>query len=182
MGTTTRQTTRPDTLNYPTGTITFTLTGPNLLAVDTETVTVNGNGDYTTPTGFALTAGTLAGTYSWTATYSGGPNNNAAIANSENVTVAAPTLTTAAKSQRHPFSRQRHAQRQCAPFWRLTPHRESRIPSARPRRFRFHPDRRGECQRGLHHPHDHRAHRRDGCRHIFLDSPLQRRWEQHPRK
>jgi len=137
MGTTTRQTTRAAPLNFPTGTITFTLTGPNLLAVDTETVTVNGNGDYTTPTGFALTAGTLAGTYSWTATYSGGPNNNAAIANSENVTVAAPTLTTAAKSQRHPFGRQRHAQRQCDPFWRIQSHRGYRITLTGPGGFLF---------------------------------------------
>ena len=33
----------------PTGTITFTLYGPNGHALDTATVTVNGDGTYTTP-------------------------------------------------------------------------------------------------------------------------------------
>ena len=36
----------------PTGTITFTLYDGSKL-VDTETATVNGNGSYTTPTGYA---------------------------------------------------------------------------------------------------------------------------------
>ena len=36
----------------PTGTITFTLSTPGQPPVDTETVTVSGNGTYTTPTGF----------------------------------------------------------------------------------------------------------------------------------
>ena len=39
----------------PTGTITFTLFhNGGTTPVDTETVTVNGNGTYTTPTGFTL--------------------------------------------------------------------------------------------------------------------------------
>ena len=43
---------------YETGTITFTLFQGSTL-VDTETVTVSGNGTYTTPTGFTLpTSGT----------------------------------------------------------------------------------------------------------------------------
>jgi hypothetical protein len=86
----------------PTGTITFTLFyngGPN--PVDTETVSVaNGNGTYTTPTGYTLpTSGTVAGTYQWDATYSGDDNNN--IGNDNNavteqvvVNPASPTLTT----------------------------------------------------------------------------------------
>ena len=46
--------------------------------VDTETVTVSGNGTYTTPTGYTLpTTGTVTGTYQWVATYSGDANNNA---------------------------------------------------------------------------------------------------------
>jgi hypothetical protein len=58
----------------PTGTITFTLTGPdNITVVDTEVVTVNGNGTYTTSHGFVPT---LAGTYQWVATYSGDTNNS----------------------------------------------------------------------------------------------------------
>ncbi len=44
--------------------------------MDTETVTVTGNGTYTTPTGFTLpTSGTVTGTYQWDATYSGDTNN-----------------------------------------------------------------------------------------------------------
>ena len=63
----------------PTGNIVFTLTSPGGATVDTETVAVTGNGTYTTPTGFTLpTTGTVAGTYTWTAQYSGDPNNAAA--------------------------------------------------------------------------------------------------------
>ena len=52
---------------YPTGTITFTLY-PGTTALDTETATVNGDGSYTTPTGYTLpTAGTVTGTYQWDA-------------------------------------------------------------------------------------------------------------------
>jgi hypothetical protein len=42
--------------------------------VDTETVTVNGNGTYTTPHGFVPT---VAGTFQWVAAYSGDDNNAA---------------------------------------------------------------------------------------------------------
>src|SRR5262249_747244 len=50
--------------NSPTGTITFTLVSPGGVTVNTETVTVNGNGAYTTPTGFTLpTSGPVTGTY-----------------------------------------------------------------------------------------------------------------------
>ena len=85
----------------PTGSITFTLTAPGGPVVDTETVTVNGNGTYSTPTGFTLpTTGTASGTYQWNATYSGDGNNNAFAdtgSPSERVVVspASPTLTTA---------------------------------------------------------------------------------------
>jgi hypothetical protein len=57
----------------PTGTITFTLHSPSNMIVDTETVTVHGNGTYTTPLGFLPTA---VGTYQWVASYSGDANNN----------------------------------------------------------------------------------------------------------
>jgi uncharacterized repeat protein (TIGR01451 family) len=90
---------------FPTGTIIFLLTAPGGTTVDTEVVAVNGDGTYATPTGFTLPKGTVPGTYSWTATYSGGPNNNAAIANSENVTVGVnpppPPGTTADMILRH---------------------------------------------------------------------------------
>src|SRR5262249_16520067 len=74
----------------PTGTITFTLVY-NGSTVDTETVSVNGNGTYSTPTGYTLpTSGTVTGTYQWNATYSGDGKNNSVSENndpSEQVTV-----------------------------------------------------------------------------------------------
>jgi len=57
----------------PTGTITFALFGPTGV-VDVEQVAVNGNGTYSTPHGFAPSAG---GVYQWVATYSGDGSNNA---------------------------------------------------------------------------------------------------------
>ena len=84
---------------YETGTITFTLDMGSTL-VDTETVSVSGNGTYTTPTGYTLpTSGTVTGTYQWDSSYSGDTNNNLASENSvtaEQVTVspANPTVTT----------------------------------------------------------------------------------------
>ncbi len=83
----------------PTGTIIFTLhQGSTLL--DTETITVNGNGTYTTPSGFPLPAtGTVTGTYQWDATYNGDPNNTTAsdtgsVAEQVTVNIASPTLGT----------------------------------------------------------------------------------------
>src|SRR5262249_1309178 len=80
---------------HPTGTITFNLffnggTTPGF----TQALTVNGNGIYTTPTGF--TPGTTAGVYQWNAVYSGDANNDTAsdINNvHEQVTVNPPALT-----------------------------------------------------------------------------------------
>jgi uncharacterized repeat protein (TIGR01451 family) len=85
----------------PTGTITFSLFhNGGTTPVDTETVTVNGNGTYTTPGGFRLpTTGAVTGTYQWDASYSGNANNHPASdinAPNEQVTVnkASPTITT----------------------------------------------------------------------------------------
>jgi hypothetical protein len=62
---------------FPTGTITFSLVAPGGATVDTETVTVDGNGTYTTPTGYTLpTTGTVTGTYQWNASYASGNGNN----------------------------------------------------------------------------------------------------------
>src|SRR5262249_59239456 len=67
---------------HPTGSITFTLVYNNA-TVDTETVPVNGNGTYTTPTGFTLpTSGTATGTYQWNASYTSDGNNNPVSENS----------------------------------------------------------------------------------------------------
>ncbi|WP_408893365.1 S-layer homology domain-containing protein [Paenibacillus taichungensis] len=69
---------------YPTGTITFSLSAPGGATVDTETVTVNGNGTYTTPTGFTLTPSeAVTGTYTWNVTYSGDSNNIASTSSSD---------------------------------------------------------------------------------------------------
>ena len=87
----------------PTGSITFTLVYKGS-TVDTETVSVAGNGTYTTPTGFTLpTSGTVTGTYQWNATYSGDSNNASVSENndpSERVTVnpASPTVVTTASA------------------------------------------------------------------------------------
>jgi hypothetical protein len=88
----------------PTGTITFTLHNPRGALVDTEKVTVNGNGTYTTPNGFTLpTSGTVVGTYQWVATYAGDGNNAPASdsfsesgdpAEQVTVTKAGPTIAT----------------------------------------------------------------------------------------
>ena len=84
-----------------TGTITFKLYyDGGTTPVDTETVTVTGNGSYSTPNGYTLpTNGAVIGTYQWDASYSGDSNNNAASDNNnfnEHVTVSAasPTVTT----------------------------------------------------------------------------------------
>ncbi|MGN6368616.1 MAG: SdrD B-like domain-containing protein [Phycisphaerae bacterium] len=79
----------------PTGTITFTLTGPANTVVDTETVPVNGNGPYSTPAGFVPT---VVGTYTWSATYNGDGNNLTATDDgqneSETVNKANPSIST----------------------------------------------------------------------------------------
>src|SRR5437764_4512866 len=72
----------------PTGSITFTLVGPDgTTVVDTEMVLVNGNGLYSTPTGFTPvvtpSGRDLTGTYPWNATDSGDANNNAASDNDD---------------------------------------------------------------------------------------------------
>ena len=84
---------------HETGTITFTLFLGSTL-VDTETVTVSGNGTYMTPTGYTLpTTGTVTGTYQWDASY-GGDGNNTTVsdtnATNEQVTVnqATPAVST----------------------------------------------------------------------------------------
>ena len=61
---------------HETGTITFTLTAPNGTTVDTETVAVNGNGTYTTPTGYTLSGTGATGTYQWNASFTDTDGNN----------------------------------------------------------------------------------------------------------
>ena len=83
----------------PTGSIVFTLTGPGGFTF-TQTDPVSGNGTYTASTPLPTT-GTVAGTYSWTATYGGDANNNAAgdeggAAEQTVVSPASPTIVTTA--------------------------------------------------------------------------------------
>ncbi len=61
----------------PTGTITFVLFDPTGNVVDTQSVSVNGNGTYTTPNGFLPAT---AGTYHWIATYGGDDDNSFVVA------------------------------------------------------------------------------------------------------
>ena len=49
----------------PTGTITFTLVSPIGSTLDTETVSVSGDGSYSTPKGYTLPTNATAGTYQW---------------------------------------------------------------------------------------------------------------------
>src|SRR5207245_2433786 len=87
----------------PTGTISFTLYGPNdatcTVVAFTDTKLVSGNADYTSSSFTAI----QAGTYRWIASYSGDLNNNAAgptacadPAEAVVVTKASPALTTTA--------------------------------------------------------------------------------------
>jgi hypothetical protein len=84
----------------PGGSITFDLYGPSDSACSgtpayTQTVPVSGNGTYSTTN---ITAANMVGTWSWTASYNGDANNNAAIGTccSEQavVTMVTPALTT----------------------------------------------------------------------------------------
>ena len=69
---------------YETGTITFSLYNPSNVVVYTDTVTVNGNGNYdvttgNNPGGYTLpVTGVVTGTYQWDAAYNPGtdPNHN----------------------------------------------------------------------------------------------------------
>jgi uncharacterized repeat protein (TIGR01451 family) len=85
----------------PSGTITFTLTGPGGFSF-THTDTIHGNGTYTAgPT--LPTSGLVAGTYTWSAHYSGDANNNSAndqggTAEQTIVSSARTTLVTTAES------------------------------------------------------------------------------------
>ena len=46
-------------------------------------MTINGNGNYTTPTGFTLPTTDAAGTYQWDVAYSGDANNTAITDNND---------------------------------------------------------------------------------------------------
>jgi uncharacterized repeat protein (TIGR01451 family) len=87
----------------PTGSITFTLVYKGS-TVDTETVSVSGNGTYSTPTGYTLpTSGTVTGTYQWNASYTGDSNNSSASETNDPlervaVSPASPSVVTTASA------------------------------------------------------------------------------------
>jgi hypothetical protein len=87
--------------NSETGTITFTLTGPDGVTVlDTESRTVHGDDTYSTPDGYRLPATAIPGTYTWSARYSGDGNNKPAYDQGDSaeqtVVTVTPTLVTTA--------------------------------------------------------------------------------------
>jgi hypothetical protein len=82
----------------PTGSITFTLKSPTGTTVDTQTVTITGDGTYNTTNTVVAAA---VGTYTWTASYGGDVSNNTASdqggsAEQLVTTKATPTITTTA--------------------------------------------------------------------------------------
>src|SRR5256885_13048675 len=89
----------------PSGTITFNLYGPDDATcggavIFSSTVPVSGNGDYSS----ASFTANVAGTYRWTASYSGDANNNTAVSSwngpdeSEVVAEASPANNTTASA------------------------------------------------------------------------------------
>src|SRR5262249_11363663 len=86
---------------FETGTITFVLTGPGGFSY-TQTDTVNGNGTYTAADTLP-TVGVVAGTYTWSAHYSGDANNKIGRASCRTaeqtvVNTADPSLKTTASA------------------------------------------------------------------------------------
>ncbi len=168
----------------PTGAITFTLVAPGGGTVDTETVTVNGNGIYTTPTGYTLPAtGTVTGTYQWNATYRGDTNNSAA-GDVNDVNERVTVERGQPDPRHHPRPDHGHAGREHRDLDRHGP-AVGRLPSDRDhhvhagsweRHHYRHGDGDGQRQRHLHdadrlHAEGHR--RRD--RHLPVERQLHRR-------
>ncbi len=175
----------------PTGTITFTLFhNGGTTPVDTEMVTVSGNGIYTTPSGFPLpTTGTATGTYQWDATYNGDTNNNTVSDNdaaNEQVTVSAGQ----SHAGHHPQSDHGHArhddgdaQRHGGTGGRLQPDRYHHLHAPPGQHSGGHGDGRRHRQRHLHDADRlHAAGDRDGDRHLPVGRHLQRRPQQQHRQ
>ena len=79
------------------GTLTFQLQSPSSVIVDTETVSVSGNGTYSTPTGFTLpTTGTVTGTYQWLDFFSFQGDTFPATPETAVVNLAFPSIVTTA--------------------------------------------------------------------------------------
>src|SRR5262249_20093013 len=81
---------------HPTGSIVFTLSGPGGFSYS-QTDTVSGNGTYSA-SAVLPAAGAVAGSYTWTARYTGDPNNapatdQGALPHQTTLSPAPPTLT-----------------------------------------------------------------------------------------
>ena len=175
----------------PTGSVTFTLMNPLGAIVDTESVTVTGDGTYTTPTGYTLpTTGTVAGTYQWDASYSGDSNNTPTSDNNNSneqvvVSAANPEYFELLNRLLPPPSAPPSPTRPPSPDWSAPtpghghlqplqlPRRRTapRRCSPTPRRFAFSRHRHGHL--GQLHRHGHR--------HRLLGRHLQRRRQQQRR-
>lgn len=77
--------------NDPTGAITFTLHAPDGSIASNQSVSVHGNGSYTTP---SYVVATRAGTYWWSAVYSGDSNNTSVSDNLDDASTLEQTTTT----------------------------------------------------------------------------------------
>ena len=171
-----------------TGTLTFDLYAPGGdVPVDAETVTVNGDGSYTTPTGYTLpTTGTVTGTYQWVVTYSGDANNNGVASASGDepvaVNIAAPSISTTANPIGVTLDGERltHTERLGDPHRRLQRDGHHHLHALRARRLvGRHRNGHGEWQRHLQHADRlHSAGHWHGDRHLPVGRQLQRRRQQ----
>ena len=169
----------------PTGTITYTLLQGAIL-LDTETVTVNGDGVYTTPTGFTLpSGGTATGTYQWNAVYSG-DGTNGSLSDVDNPDEAGDGQRRQPDACHRPDpGHGRVGNDPCDPDRhgatgeRFQPDRHDHLHAVPGYHSAGHGDGRGQRQRHLQdtdrlHPADHRH----GDRHLPVERKLQRRQQQ----
>ena len=170
---------------HETGTITFTLYLGSTL-VDTETVSVSGNGTYTTPTGYTLpTTGTVTGTYQWDSSYSGDTNNNSA---SENNAAAEQATVSPGKPADHDDAERDHRdtghvvgdlERHGGAVGRLSRDRHDHVHALPGQHAGGHRDGVSQRQRQLHDADRlHAADHRHGDRDLPVGFQLQRRRQQ----
>ena len=175
---------------YPTGSITFTLSGPDGFSYS-QTDPVSGNGTYMASDTLPTT-GTVAGTYTWSAAYSGDANNKVAsetgsATNGEQtvVSAASPTIVTTASPTSVTLptgpSGTVTLSDSAVLSGRLLSDRQHHLHAERAGRLLLQADRPGQRQRHLHGQR-HAADHGDGGRHLYLVGRLQRRCQQQGRQ
>ena len=174
---------------HPTGSITFTLSGPDGFSYS-QTDPVSGNGTYMASDTLPTT-GTVAGTYTWSAAYSGDANNKVASETGQRHQRRADGGQRGQPDDRHDGQPGRHAadrpfgngdaERLGGPVRRLLPDRQHHLHAERAGRLLLQPDRPGQRQRHLHGQR-HAADHGDGGRHLYLVGRLQRRCQQQGRQ